>query len=186
MRITILLLFFLTSILSSCKKNNTSDAEVTLPDATQEGKNTVGCFIDGVPFITSSFLSPLVIPVTASYFQYPTSYYKAQFLSLGAIDARFNLDIAGDIVINKLDVSGPGEYNLIDKGICRNDYSCDGIGYHNAKTNITYFAESGKLFITKLDTVNRIVSGLFNFTGRDSTGDKVEVTEGRFDAKYTN
>ena len=44
---------------------------------------------------------------------------------------------------------------------------------------------SGELKIKKFDTGNRIISGTFFFTGTDnSTGQTVNITEGRFDIRY--
>jgi hypothetical protein len=45
----------------------------------------------------------------------------------------------------------------------------------------------GKLTITKYDKINRIISGRFFFTGKDAvTGKIVNITDGRFDIKYTD
>ena len=45
-------------------------------------------------------------------------------------------------------------------------------------------SDSGSLFIKKHDQINRILSGTFSFTGANSTGEKVNITEGRFDIRY--
>ncbi|MBA3675301.1 MAG: hypothetical protein H0W75_10185 [Chitinophagaceae bacterium] len=44
--------------------------------------------------------------------------------------------------------------------------------------------ESGSLFIKKFDQTNRILSGTFYFTGTNSNGVKLSVTEGRFDIRF--
>jgi len=44
--------------------------------------------------------------------------------------------------------------------------------------------KSGAFNITKLDTVNNIMSGIFSFTLYDNSGDSVIVTDGRFDLTY--
>jgi hypothetical protein len=44
--------------------------------------------------------------------------------------------------------------------------------------------ESGALVIKKFDQANRILSDTFYFTGTNSTGLKLSVTEGRFDIRY--
>jgi hypothetical protein len=41
--------------------------------------------------------------------------------------------------------------------------------------------ESGELTILKLDTINKIISGIFYFDAYNPDGLKVEVREGRFD-----
>lgn len=44
--------------------------------------------------------------------------------------------------------------------------------------------EEGYLMVKKIDQVNRIISGIFNFVGTNPNGQKVYVTEGRFDIVY--
>ena len=45
--------------------------------------------------------------------------------------------------------------------------------------------DSGTLYIKKHDLTNRILSGTFSFTGtKISTGEKVTVTDGKFDLRY--
>jgi hypothetical protein len=92
--------------------------------------------------------------------------------------------VSGNLVINKMNVFGTGEYSLISQAGTGNNFHLDDIGYYHEQSRKTYLAISGKLTVTKLDTVNHIVSGRFYFTAKDSLGSKVEVTDGRFDAKY--
>jgi hypothetical protein len=53
----------------------------------------------------------------------------------------------------------------------------------------TFFTDSlleGELYISKLDSVNQIISGTFWFDAIDTvTGEKVEVRDGRFDLLFT-
>ena len=42
----------------------------------------------------------------------------------------------------------------------------------------------GELRITKFDTINQIVSGTFWFDAKNSSGQIVQVREGRFDMPY--
>ena len=44
--------------------------------------------------------------------------------------------------------------------------------------------DNGSLTIKKHDLVNHILSGTFFFTGTNSSGTKVNITDGRFDIKY--
>ena len=44
--------------------------------------------------------------------------------------------------------------------------------------------DSGELKITKFDQANHVLSGTFFFTGTNSSGTKVNITDGRFDIKY--
>ncbi len=182
MKKTFFLLTLLITIFISCRKN--TDNSNTFPAETNEGRNTLGCYIDGTAFIAATTLFGLVSPLNVSYYRDSTSIYKAGFLSIGGIDARYQDNIAGNLVINKHNVFGVGEYNLVHVNNCASTYGCDGIGYYNAKTGKTYFAESGKLTITKLDTLQRVVSGTFSFMAKDTLGNIKHITRGRFDAKY--
>lgn len=40
--------------------------------------------------------------------------------------------------------------------------------------------------ITKYDKTNQIISGRFWFKAQSNTGEIVEISEGRFDDRYTN
>lgn len=186
MKKILLVLTLLITTLLSCRKNRT-DTSYIFPTETQEGKNTFGCYVNSTAFIAGTTLFGLVSPVNANYYKDSTQYYQGGFLSINGIDARYSLNVAGNVVINKLRVFGVGEYNFQNTGgNCASTYSCDDIGYHNASTGKTYFAESGKLIITKLDTLTKIISGKFDFIAKDTSGNKVEVIDGRFDVKYSN
>lgn len=168
----------------SCRKNNNDS--IQFPAETQSGLNTFGCYIDGKAFIPSTTLFGNVRPINVYYTPDSTQYYKAGFLSIQGIDARYSLDFAGDVLLQKLQVFGIGEYSLTHVFNCVKPYDCDGGGYYNAKEGKTYFIESGKLTITKLDTLNKIVSGRFYFSAKDTLGNRKEVKSGVFDTKYIN
>ena len=180
-------IFFIALVLFtiSCRKN----ARNSFPGETQQGKNTIGCFIDGIPFYSATTVFGFVSPINVNYYKdsFPTL-YSAGYLAVQGIDARYDLDIAGSIVINKKNIFAIGQYPLVSQSvtICNQNRSCNYIGYYNSKTQKSYSAESGNLTLTKLDTVNKIVSGHFYFTAKDSLGNRIQVTNGRFDAKYLN
>lgn len=44
--------------------------------------------------------------------------------------------------------------------------------------------DSGSMFIRKHDLVQGILSGNFSFTGTNINGQKVSITDGRFDIRY--
>ncbi len=181
MKATYLLMISLATVSVSCTKDNHNE----FPAATQEGKNTFGAYIDGKPFIAGSTLFGTIYPVNALYCSDATILYNKGFFSIGGIDARYSVvGIAGNIGINKLNVFGTGEYPLVDRAGYSTNFNLDGIFYYNEKSGKTYLAESGNLTITKLDTINRIVSGRFHFAAKDSLGTKVQITGGIFDAKY--
>jgi hypothetical protein len=169
-------------ILLACKKNGNSG--IQFPPETQTGLNTFGCYVDGQPFIPSTTLSGNVHPINVHYTPASTPYYKAGFLSIQGIDARYSLDYAGNVFFQKLPVFGTGEYSLTHVFNCVQPYDCDGGDYYNAKERKSYFIENGRLTITKLDTVNKIISGRFSFVAKDTLGNRKVVTKGVFDATY--
>ena len=169
----------------SCRKNDIN----SYPEETQQGKNTIGCYIDGTAFYSSTTIFGLVSPINVNYYKdsFPLL-YSAGYLAVQGIDARYDLDIAGSIVINKKNIFAIGQYPLVSQSvtICNQNRSCNYIGYYNSKTQKSYSAVSGNLTLTKLDTINKIISGRFYFTAKDSLGNSIQVTNGRFDAKYLN
>ena len=60
-------------------------------------------------------------------------------------------------------------------GIC-------GSSSNNYDTNETI---KGELNLKKFDEINQIASGIFWFDAVNSSGQKFEVREGRFDVRYT-
>lgn len=42
----------------------------------------------------------------------------------------------------------------------------------------------GKLFLTKIDTFQKIISGTFQFSIKTDFCDTLKITDGRFDIKY--
>lgn len=169
-------------VLSSCWKYD--KPELAFPAETRDGLNTCGCYINGVAFIPSTTLFGNVRPINAYYNHDSTTYYKAGFLSINVIDARYELDVAGSILMQKLGVFGEGEYTLNHVLNCPQPYDCDGGGYQHASVNRFYYIQTGKLTITRLDTINRIISGRFNFIAKDTLGHTKEISNGFFDAKY--
>lgn len=170
-------------LLMACRKNNNT---LPFPTETQSGLNSFGCYIDGKAFVASTTVFGNVKPLTIYYTPNPTPYYKAGFLSIQGIDARYALDHAGNVTIQKLKVFGTGEYPLGHAFDCADPYSCDRGGYYNAKEGKTYFIETGSLTITKLDTISKIISGRFRFTAKDSSGNRRDVQGGVFDGRYSN
>jgi hypothetical protein len=53
--------------------------------------------------------------------------------------------------------------------------AADGIGF------MTNPNQTGRVVITKADTISGVISGTFEFEGGNSLGQKVKITDGRFD-----
>jgi len=174
--------FVLLVLTSSCWKSDRP--EISFPAETRSGLNTFGCYIDGSPFVPSTTLFGNVRPISVYYNHDSTQYYPAGFLSINGIDARYELDVAGNVLIQKLQVFGEGNYPISHVFNCIDDYRCDGGGYLNAKESKNYFIDTGRLTITRLDTINKIISGRFSFVAKDTLGNAREIKNGIFDTKY--
>ena len=168
-------LFLLAAIaltLSCCNKDD--DHTETLPPATQTGEGTFACKINGRSFIDSS----------GGYFNCFYQFVDGEyyFSISGEVDNQEPCDITIGTIALKIEEGQT--YNLLDAAngnAGANLFFCNELqGY---ETNNNY---SGNLKITKLDFVNNIVSGIFNFTILNSqTNTEYIITEGRFDTLFT-
>ena len=145
-----------------CKKEK-------LPRATEKGAGTFGCKIDGMlfkPYYTGGLFN------------------SVEVLSIGnrngfGIHAH-NQETDESVSIEFTRLTQTGTYNL-------RQYPFRGVyqaGYRNPGWYTTDSLNTGELIITRCDTINKIYSGRFSFTGIDpNTGIVIKVTDGRFDLK---
>jgi hypothetical protein len=148
---------------------------VPLPPETQEGKNTFGCYVDGVSFVPETTVGG-IHPLTTLY-RLRTGYFNIAGIDGSYYGHELGNNTAGGLVsIHKKGVLSCGEYSLTPD--CEND-TCS-TGSYSYET--WHLINSGELVIVKLDTVTKIISGRFYFTTRDGN----KVTDGRFDAKYSD
>ncbi|MRX48488.1 DUF6252 family protein [Pedobacter puniceum] len=174
----IILISYLSLSASSCKKDKTGiDA---LPAATQEGKNTFGCLVNGEVFIARS-RTGFGPPYFACEYGFNSETNSFRFYLRGS--DRIQSSNRNTIIISFNGIS------LISG--TRLDIRELQDGYANAiyfKTSIDEFntnaTSKGEITITKLDESKRIISGTFWFDAVNETGEKVEVREGRFDMSY--
>ena len=174
--------FFLFTTIS-CKKAKTGiDA---LPPATQEGKDTFGCLVNGVAFTPKG--STLGGPILSSYYQYldsPTA--QGYFFNVSANRSENNISKSISIGANNIIIKQGNTYILKNYSQVNEAYgSCAIItGAGNNNEYLTKGNFKGELYISKLDEINQIVSGTFWFDSVNDKGDKVEVREGRFDVHH--
>ena len=171
----ILLLFFSSLLLNSkCKKEN----EPQLPPETTIGAMTFGCKIDGKVFL----------PKDGGGF--PGILIEYPFLGNGPGGGWF-LNIAArdrSVSSSKPGVSITTDSLLLEEGntyqLQKQKGSANGLYFLGIFTYKITPPDSGSLIITKHDKTQRILSGRFSFTASRSTGEKVTITEGRFDIRY--
>ncbi|WP_419801269.1 DUF6252 family protein [Mucilaginibacter sp.] len=170
-----MLYFFACFLLLSCSKK-TNPTPPKLPDITQEGKNTFGCYVDGT----------LWLP-TNRFELYPTRlcvrYDDTQRLNItcwrdNTITGKRGNDI---IEINIQNITGTGTYDLTNAA----RVSCYiRLGNETSPLSVPTVTK-GALTITRFDRAKNIVSGQFAFTIKNNDTNVIhEATEGRFDLQF--
>lgn len=173
------LLFFLCfATLFACSKKTES-----LPEATQIGAGTFGARVNGnfwvpmgfgvvptAPLLEANFAANNSIRINARNFgKSPTETEFEIFL--------FNIPGPGTILLNQNTATFPNQsasyaYYIERRFTPRFQY-------------ITTAAFTGRVEISRFDPVNKIISGTFEFTAKETSdsGSPLTVTEGRFDLK---
>ena len=182
---TILLLLLITFSIagcSSCKKNvdTSSDNPYGLPNATQEGKNTLGFLLNGQPWTPKGQVglsANLAIDLDFGYNNgiLSISSYRsnANTIEYFAIGVKDSLNFITSFPVNMLLRNGTLGNSRFSNGSCSIDY------------NNTSVYRDGNLRISKLDKIAKIISGTFNVTlYKNGCTDTIRITEGRFDMKF--
>ena len=190
MKKTTLLLILL---LIGCSKDNPApeDPFAKLPPETQTGANTFGCIINNQVFYPRDGTSSLFNPGGKGLEFWVAPGGTKEYNEIEIRDLQ-DAKPANSMIIHLqgLDQIGVGEYvwhpsnfyNSID-GLMQNyvyakiyDASVNGWRYYGSYEN------SGKVTITRYDTVNHIYSGTFNGNLRLMNGtQELEISNGRFD-----
>jgi hypothetical protein len=183
---TLLILLFPVLLLNAKCNKDKPEAPSVLPPITQEGKNTFGCKVNGEVWVP---------------------YYKCG--GTGNPCGEIAVDVYPLIIQNKLPVQidiNVGKRNKDNSQTFFQINTKQGIGLYTTgnkidSLKIEFYGLSGSLIpytnnigsnssvnkfeITKLDTVNRIISGIFEGTLFKSLSDSVRISEGRFDLRFT-
>jgi hypothetical protein len=171
------LLIAATIALNSCKKDPTKNA--VLPEATQEGKNTVGFILNDEVWVPYGECKTRCNKISANY-GLPSA---EEF----GIDFQFSREIEKTNKSSTLTL-----YNQIGARITTIGNKIDSIGVNfrgeNSIGNIdsyTRLQKGSKFIITKLDTINKVISGEFEFILNEDTGSgkQIILRNGRFDFK---
>jgi hypothetical protein len=170
---------------ASCKKNATNDP---LPPATQTGANTMGCYVNGKPWLPDTKDNgsiPRLKAVSVSFWNTNSQLYFTFYRQRNPDNQAIRLYIK--------DFTGLGVYNMNitsrimgvpgGSGALNNylNFSDD----NENKQYVTNENYTGTVNITYYNTNNRIISGTFHFKGQnyDLSADSIIVTDGRFDCK---
>jgi len=194
MKITKYLLLISTVIFlaASCNKDDTPPPEPELPPLTTEGLNTLGCYINGEPWVAEI---PPLSEITGlrhlEAFFHPVLVNPPRENYLGMRAKRRNKDgsLSQTLIIELLNVQDEGIYNLTysDKTYRDLSYNCSTQFF---KLDTTTLHEVNLL---KFDSVEifgsryKIAAGTFEFTAiNHECKDTLRFTDGRFDAIISN
>ena len=166
---------WLVLMASSCHKTPTpeSNPEPDLPLATQEGKGTIGCYINGKPWVPKPYVA-IGIPkfLEIVFDESRGNYFGLRSIKDGSLSEYLNINAFDVKIGNNIIVSRNIEsfYNSLGGNNCSNYY------LDTTKTRI--------LILTKVDKTANIISGTFEFTAINNCKDTLVFTRGRFDTKF--
>jgi hypothetical protein len=159
------LLVLTTFTLSCC--NNDDDTPTNpidkLPPETQTGANTFGCLINGEPFVVSNTSNQ-------------TAIYQGGGVQFGAGGIYL-------VVLEPFEIGINYQFMGLGQGQARARYYVNPnpqLGCHY-EYNDTY---EGTVIFTKIDTINYIISGTFEFSTITDNCENINITNGRFDLQY--
>jgi hypothetical protein len=173
-----LLLFLALFIifLVSCKKDVTE-----LPPATQTGANTFGCKVDGNFWVPAGFGIISTAPILEARLAGNSLFLNARNFSSSPTETEFELYVQN--------ITAPGVYQLNTTLGAPNPFASYAYYVHRKITPdnewMTSAEYTGTVNITRIDTVNLIISGTFEFRAINlyNAPQPMTVTDGRFDVK---
>jgi hypothetical protein len=154
---------FFISILAAYIFFAACEKDPKLPPETQTGAHTFGCYIDG----------ELFLPIRTFYGNMINAYYD----TIGNNSWHKGLSIwcYGNNG-NKLYMSFKNPTPITSSNILIDTVSYAGIENYHVSS----------IYFTKFDTINRIVSGRFEFELTDTINNNIiKFTDGRFDIRFT-
>ena len=171
-------------LVNGCAKD---DPEAGLPQATQEGKNTAGCLVNGERFVAAeSGVSLLTNPIPAlrGGFAFDSVYYVSLNGTYQGQRATFMLFLSGETtrtyLLNRTTAYYP-QGDLL-RVFSHATVTLAGSG---GETYVTSVQHTGQVVLTRADLRAGISSGTFEFTAASTfdPGKTITVTKGRFDRK---
>jgi len=171
---------------------------IGLPEITEEGKNTFGMLVNGEVWKRYYEISLMTWGTRNLKVKYNSS---TSDLSIQV----YSSDLNDFVRFYFSDIVGTGDYFfdcVDDKLSCivesEGYFDCDNDAYFLCSTMFqrnqnTYNPEDfflllnkneSNLHLTKLDTINKIISGTFSVNLYNCKGKMLEITNGRFDARY--
>lgn len=152
-----------------------------LTPITQDGRNTFSCKVNGKVWVPDAKGSIFVTvkPINGGFLRNSFS----NSLNISLVTYRSN----GDEIDIYLKLPIVGIHNL-EKSTKRrgDDFNPENYGWYHSSENKNYMTsntKTGRVTITKADTISGIISGTFDFVAATTSGEIVKVSDGRFDIK---
>jgi len=169
---TKVLSFLLILLLAQCDRCQEEVIPISeidkLPPATQSGKFTFGCLVNGKAFVQkhSGVMNAI---------------YQQGFIQIASGQEIGEISEGINLVINLPQVNTPYKLpNFVEsRALYRKRYKSGSYCYYDYNNT-----QSGHIILTRLDHQKFIVSGKFEFTTVLPGCDTIRVTDGRFDMEY--
>lgn len=156
--------------------------DLKLPPATQSGKNTLGCKINGKVWRPGKQFR-LMSPPYRSAIEVNLN-HKRNWFSLSTFRNKNKKTSDAEIWINVNDgLETSKKYSFTNTSDTTNYASVE---YEACRFN-TNESTNGYIEFTRIDTANYIIAGRFEFNaiaGECDKKDKIKITKGRFDIDY--
>jgi len=168
-----LILLLLLASCDGCKKDDPKPKTELekLPPATQEGKDTFGCLVNGKAWVIESTTNTDAVYQIGILQIFGRRYEPFLSLEMSILEKYYGGSLAiTTYPLNKFPDSSCSAYLESSTQSCK----------YESQSCI-----SGKILLTKLDRVKYIVSGTFHFVTVAKDCDTLKITNGRFDIRYT-
>ena len=185
----LIFVFPLLLLLAYCHKppEPEPNPEPDLPAATQEGKGTIGCYINGKPWVPKPYVAIAISPfLKASFNSWDENRFYLKGIKINSnTSASTTFESIMLLSVKKLKI-GNNLIDTINTSLSANpifrDYLVSDINRCSA-----FDIDINKvriLTIRRLDTSLNIISGTFEFTAFNPCGDTLRFTKGRFDTNF--
>jgi hypothetical protein len=177
--VTISALLITCFCFAQCKKNNntsTSDNPYGLPNATQNGTGIFACLINGQKFIAGYQDNPFAHDYQNGYLFYGDTLIITGEPKNGGYFQLIDFSINGNLHQGQI-------YNIDSVNVIAfyiSDSTCQSI----SSSEVRSYSRTGTIELTRFDSANQIISGIFNCAFAIPNCDTLHVTDGRFDYHY--
>lgn len=180
----LLLIIACVNIFAACKKDKSEPTELSkLPAATQTGAKTFGCLVNGNAFIPDNGCNFLCTPAFRAYYDNSNGGTFSVRADLTSPSQLYDMYIGfgvNNCTTAKTYTIGNSVYTL---GVTYWNYKEQNTNCTTFFGNDTTLNRTGFIKVEKIDLINGIISGEFEFTIKKNACETINITNGRFDAK---